>query len=397
MKTIVLFDTNWHGHHPSYLKVYTKVLIEEGYKIWLCCQRPTEIKKRLKGILQDEKIEKNLVEYKVYPTKPWRHFPLFFSSIRRWVYAAKCIKDLIRREKCQPDIVFFLKIDTYKLKYFSGQLMDILFPYKWIGLFIHLLITSETMTGEKTRKQNVKYDFSFIKAQNCKAVCTLQENFVEKLKSLIGEKIFLFPDVTSETFICETDMSRDILRKARGRKIISLLGGQDKRKGLFDLFEVARRSRDKNWFFLFAGKMNLPEADRDVEKLKAQISSGETENCYFHFDFVEDGNEFNSLVKVSDAIFAVYKDFSFYSSAILTKAALFHKPVLVNSNSLLARRVKNFRTGTFCEAGDIDQIMCGIERLAKKEFLKNPRYDEYFQEHSQDRLRTLFKQILTNL
>jgi hypothetical protein len=47
-------------------------------------------------------------------------------------------------------------------------------------------------------------------------------------------------------------------------------------------------------------------------------------NVYSHFDIVEDGNSFNSILKVSDLVYLVYEDF-YHSSNILIKETMLQR------------------------------------------------------------------------
>ena len=47
-KTIALYDSNHHGHHPTYQKLITKMLLENGYTVWLVCSGVEEVIQWLK-------------------------------------------------------------------------------------------------------------------------------------------------------------------------------------------------------------------------------------------------------------------------------------------------------------------------------------------------------------
>jgi hypothetical protein len=53
-----------------------------------------------------------------------------------------------------------------------------------------------------------------------------------------------------------------------------------------------------------------------------------------------DEAQFNSLVYICDILFAAYNNFP-NSSNILTKAAIFQRPVVVSNNFCMEKRVKN--------------------------------------------------------
>jgi len=391
MKTIVLFDSNWHGHHPTYLKLTARVLIEQGHRVWLCCQEPGEVRRWLERLFPEKLMKDRLIsrEAKSYCRKSW--FGRKFPFLALWIYTAKQVKAIVKEQGVMPDLVLFMKIDDYVGTIIPPPCMDMLFPFPWAGLFIHLDFRGD---GTGRADGRIQLRSQVLRARNCKAVGTLQEQYLQRLEIFTGKKVLRFPDVTDETFHSETALSRDVTEKARGRKIISLLGGLDARKGLTALFNVACQNQHRDWFFLMAGKMPLSHSSEEIRTFRERIAGKEPANCYFHFDILEDGNEMNSLVKISDVLFLVYDaGFAEYSSNVATKAALFSKPILVKSGSLMGKRVEKFGTGICCDRVDTKAIASGIEDLLVREF-PSAKYVEYFSAHSQERLRKTINDLI---
>ena len=81
----------------------------------------------------------------------------------------------------------------------------------------------------------------------CPAIALLDEGIVEKLQQRINKTIISFPDFADDS-PPEMDCSlvKQILIKANGRKIIGLVGGQDKRKGFLTLLRVSQKSKRRN-------------------------------------------------------------------------------------------------------------------------------------------------------
>jgi len=391
MKTIVLFDTNWHGHHPTYLKLTARVLIEEGHKVWLCCREPGLIREWLEQSLAPDRIKSHLAVWKVEPPEQKGWFARKFPFLALWRHAAEQVGDIAKEQRAKPDLVLFMMIDHYAGTTIPALGMDVIFPFPWAGLFIHLDFSGD---GAGMAEGRIHLKRQVFRGRNCRALAILQEHYLRELETFTDRKVLRFPDVTDEMFHSETALSRAIVEKARGRKIISLLGGLDERKGLTALFDVACHSHQKNWFFVFAGKMPLPKSSEEIKVFGKRINGQESENCYFHFELLEDGNEMNSLVRISDILFSVYGErFSEYSSNVATKAALFCKPLLVRSGSLLGRRVEKFGTGMCCDGDDAQAITAGIEDLLAGDF-SGAGYAEYFSANSQERLRKAINDLI---
>ena len=192
------------------------------------------------------------------------------------------------------------------------------------------------------------------------------------------------PDATDESLPSDNQLTAKILQKAKGRKIIGLIGGQDRRKGSFLFFDIARRCRHKkDWFFLFCGKMNYAKSDKEIESLKKAIGNFDRwENCFFYFEHLPDESHFNAVVNICDAVFAVYQNFPF-SSNIMTKAALFGKPLVVSNGQLMAQRVEKFGLGFCCEPEIPDTCIEAIERAVDQP-LPPEGFEKYYHQHSLD-------------
>jgi glycosyltransferase involved in cell wall biosynthesis len=381
-KVVALYDINWHGHHPMYLGILTKILLEEGYTVWVLCQKPDEIKEWISA--QSQLPIDHLKLKKIHSFL--QSVPPLVRGFIHWIYAHKKISALQKKEGRRPDFVFFLKLEDYIKTLIPKKIVDHLFPYPWIGLIVHLNIFNE-------KQRQLISTSAVLQSKNCKGIFILQEDCIDQLRALIPQNVYQLPDFTYESSAEESPLVRDIQQKANGRKIISLLGGQEKRKGTFLLYEIAQRTKENPWFYVFAGKMLLPKAERELELFKNHIAKKSNTNCYFHLDYLKNDEEFNAIIKISDVIFTVYQSFPPYSSNIPTKAAFFHKPIVTHSNSLLAQRVDKSRIGLHCQPNDINAVIKAIEYFTTHR-IPEINFNAYFEEHSQRKLKEVLTKVL---
>lgn len=390
MKTVALFDANWHGHHPTYLKLITKIFLESDNRVWLLCQRPEEVEQWLQQNTKEKKLI-NLKAYKISKMLPKNYITWWFWGLHNWINASNYIKALEKQNNYKPDIVFFLKVDDFTKGLLTARWVDTIFPYAWSGIYIFLKLQLKIKLP--FIKKSIYPLFTAFSAKNCKSISVLQEDCASKFQSIINKPIVVLPDITDGSKPTQNDLVQAILQKARGRKIIGLIGGQDRRKGSFTLLEIARRCKDKGWFFLFVGKMNYPRSDKELEKLKRVIENEKHwENCFFHFNRIPDESDFNGIFNLCDLIFAVYQDFP-YSSNILTKAALFRKPIIVASGKLMAKRVEKFNLGVSCKQGDVEDCIKKIGIIFENS-LPDPMYEEYHNKHSITNLEIQLKSLI---
>jgi hypothetical protein len=207
------------------------------------------------------------------------------------------------------------------------------------------------------------------------------------------KKKFVLPDITDEQdpgIISE--LTREILKKANGRKIISLLGSLEKRKGILPLLQVAREIDNNKYFFLIAGQ--LAGAYSEDEKSYIQ-NARQMDNCYMALEGIPTEYDFNSLVKISDILYVVYIDF-FHSSNILTKAGLFEKPVLSLQDYCIGKRVEKYNLGITISAPGVPEIRKALENFDLLFDWSKSKFKEYFLMHSQTSLKQSLKGILEN-
>ncbi|RMF23170.1 MAG: glycosyltransferase family 1 protein, partial [Cyanobacteria bacterium J083] len=394
MKTIVLFDNLWIGHHPAYFKLFAQTLLNLGYRVLAFCPNPEEVRESLLKKCPDTM--DRLYTFKLGDPDPnrlgisqWvRKFMLTarlgqtFAALLRWRTAARLIKQASLELDIVPDIVFFAWIDNYLGYYLKHKLVDRIFPYNWSGLYF-LPSDRQNQKGLFSPAQHglPLNSISLLKSPHCLSVGVMDEIFAKKLRTQFQNKsVAIFPDVTDESPPdIEYSLAKQIKLQAGEKKIISLLGSQCKRKGLLTLLEVAKLTTSENWFFVCAGVFEessfLPD---ELKKIHQAF-----DNCWFHWQAIPDGCKFNALVAQSDVLFAVYNDFP-YSSNILTKAALFEKPVIASKNYCMGKRVEKFGLGLTIEEGDVFGCIEALHYLCNKSAGKKIDYnfEEYRAIHS---------------
>lgn len=389
-RTIAFFDANSHGHHPTYQRLVVNMMLEKGFRVWLLTNGAEDMRERICS-MHHGKLPDGLMVLPVRAVPPGGVVLRRFWGLRNWRYAGRCISQLHSSLGYGPDLIVFLKIDDYTNGILTGNWIDRTFPYQWTGFYIHLRFPKRLpLTFFRKRCYQ---PFSAFLSKRCQSVATLQENITRQFGQIIAKPVHTLPDMTDEAPPIESALTAKIKAKAGERKVIGLIGGQDRRKGSFLFLEIARRCQDRNWLFLFCGKMNYEKSDRELEQLKDIIGDESTwNNCFFHFEHIPDERHFNAVIDICDVLFAVYQNFPF-SSNIMTKAALFRKPIVVGAGGLMAQRVKSFDLGTCCTPEDTDNCIWAIE-AALERTVSGSSYAKYFSLHSQKRFRTKFFSLI---
>lgn len=400
LKTIALIDTCWSGHHPTYLKFFTKTLLKLGCRVMAFCPAPREVYDWVAGNhpqLTDQ-LYTFEVQEPILSSFPLSRFRPVLNAIARWQHAAAEVQKASTKVGSSPDLVFFAWLDSYLVPYLTHHVVDQIFPYHWTGLYFHPSYLRIKQRFSVIRRGPLSPN-AVLKSPRCPAVAVLDEGISEKLSSQIkGKSVINFPDITDDSPPdLDFSIAKQIREKADGRRIIGLLGSQAKRKGLLTLLDVAQRAEKEDWFFVFAGRFSernfLPQ---DLERIRVALQST-PHNCYFHFERIPDEPQFNALVNACDILFVAYKNFP-SSSNLLTKAAVFKKPVLVSNRFCIGERVRKFKLGLSVPEDSVFhhiealRYLCRYSELTSHQVQSN--FESYQTLHSTEQLHVAFQTIL---
>jgi glycosyltransferase involved in cell wall biosynthesis len=398
VKTVVLIDPYQGGHHLMYLRLFSKTILELGYQVVACSADSENLDNWIVAQLHDSpELIKNFKTLTILEHPAKRLFnrnvqPL--NTLSRWYHAKKTIRQVIQLVGHHPNLVLFNWVDSYLSRYIPASFIDIIFPYPWFGICFQPKLGDE---------QKIKYSHFFdfhrvFKAFYCQGVGVLDDEQTTKLQLQLNKKVITFPDITDEV---NPDVNffvaLDIKRKARGRKIIGLLGSLNKRKGLLNLLKASQQSGNEKYFFAFVGQLShymlQPEELEYIQKIRELNPL----NCYFHFELIPDEPQFNALVNTCDILFAAYENFP-YSSNILTKAAVFKKPLIATRGSCVGNRVRQFQMGLTIEEGSLDQCIEAIHVLCDDLDLSlislEPDFENYRKIHSNAQVFCVFQSLL---
>lgn len=399
MKVIALFDNYQGGHHLSYLQLFSKSLLELGFEVWVFCCQSDSLSDWVKGQVPNCFNALKVFEVKTLPYPNLSlvgKLPRLFSVLQEWRYAAQSIHRAAKEIGQTPDVVFFAWLDSYLSPYLSPWLIEKIFPHDWAGLYFTPFHLRE---GERLLPVLGKpvSAYNLIHSVSCKGLGLLDELEAKRLQGQFDKPIIYFPDLTDET---EPDqeykVAQQIRLAARERTIITLIGGLTPRKGLMTLLETAQRLQDKDYHFVFAGQLNDFEfSDDELTQINKFVHS-KPNNCSFHFSRIPTESQFNSIIASSDILFAAYRNFPF-SSNLITKSAVFEKPIIVSQGYHMAAAVEAYNLGLTIPEDDVESCIKAINYLEVS--LKNnfqslqPNFAGYRQKNSAARLQETFKSL----
>jgi glycosyltransferase involved in cell wall biosynthesis len=397
MKTIALIEYHYGGHHATYLKLLSKALLDLGHRVMVFSSKPEEIRAWLIDNCSTDQSHVFMMEKKGKHQIPiiGDKLPTSLDVLQRWIYAASLIRESSTKIGCAPDLVFFNSLDSYFSRYLIHPIIDTVFPYKWSGLCLQENL--ELLRPEITR-QSFSDHFITTRSSNCKAIANLDRESGQKLQAKIHKPVISFPDFTDES-IPDSNyvVVEEIKRRSVNKIVVGLFGVIQKRKGVLTLIEVVQKLADEQFFFVLAG--SLDESSFNTEELSQInfINSCPPPNCLLYLHRIPDGPKFNALIQAADIIFAAYENFP-NSSNLLTKAAVFKKPLIVSEGFAMGDRVKQFNLGVAVPERNVERIIQALHHLCEelKSDLDNSKFkfDEYSKLHSFQKLRESITEII---
>ena len=395
MKTVALICPALSGHHETYLRLFTQTLLAAGYQVAAFTPQPDQLATWVAHTCPDQLPQ--LTVHNLAYTRQYRvpgPLSILFDKLA-WV---RFIAKLVKATGLQPDLIFHTWLDNCITPGLTATLTDLFMPFRWTGLYFHPWYLRRDLRFASLRCGPF-YTEAALHSRRCPAVAVLDEGIADRLQAkLHGKPVIVFPDPADASPPDRTfPPVIDIRERAQGRIIVGLVGALAQRKGLLTLLETAQQAAAEPWFFVFAGQLMLnsflPEEQRLIQNWLHALPA----NCYCYPQRLSDEAQVNAIIDTCDILFAAYHHF-FSSSNLLTKAALFEKPIIVSEGYCMGERVQQYGLGLAIPENDVAQCLTAIQQLcdpsARERFVRAARFAEYRQVHSIERLHLAFRQLL---
>ncbi len=446
MKSIVIYNPiSGHGHLDSWCAIFTKVLLESGWKVLVitpnqkgliatlsnsnclylnqlkvipqCMQREKDglpanstkaLLKRLWRKINTEGYayvfnDRKLTSKRL--TKPHekllassylllhycRYFVFPYVKVRfkaqdndetSSIFALGEIEKEIEGQKFEANLIFHMYLDSLNIH--DSQLYKPSTPlkFKWAGIRF---------------APEVNDSLYFIEHLNLKGIAFLDEDFAKNVaKSLPNVHVRYLPDIANlQLSKGPPDISNLIVSNANGRMIVFLGGIIGLRKNLTLWLDLVEKADPKKWYFVQIGEIDFKDLKSNEFLAVYKKLLFPPENFMLVPSYIADESIFNSIISISNIIFAVYKDFR-NSSNMITKASFFHKPILVSDRYLMGRRVQAFGVGVAVSEDNVQKMILGLEKLAS-EIIPSAKFDSYNNAFNQEIFGSKFLNFVDKL
>lgn len=267
----------------------------------------------------------------------------------------------LENSRWKPDFIFNMYMDMYKTGNHWDRYESIC-KIPWAGIrFVPQIEPFER----------------YYALNSLRGMCFLDESISQSYSQHFSRKCFPFlPDITDASLPHEQPIFvKDILKKANGRKIVFLGGSIGGQKNIARWCEVISIADPDKWYFVQVGEIHANTFTQDDTKAFSRLLSLQPENFYLMSEYIRDECDFNALIKSSDILYAVYRNFCF-SSNMLGKSAFLEVPILVSDKFLMGERVRKYGIGLTVNEDDSDAILAGLERLVLRQIDKQ-KYSAY--------------------
>jgi hypothetical protein len=405
VRTVALVDWNWSGHHPANFTLYASALAQLGVRVLAFCAQPGE----LPGLLSASPIGQSEAALARIEPPESIEFPytlrLPLGKLAPLLQATQVFGGLGNRLRAweratgvKIDLVFFACI--YDANFEQLRFAERFFRFPWSGLYLHA--RSFRMPGSPIPNSGrMPCPEKIFTLSSLRSAAVLDEKAVTPLRELSGGKpVVAFPDPTDLRLPAKSDpawgLAKKILEFARGRPVVSLVGHLQRSKGLEEFTRAAQDESLRGMVFSLAGEVSWREFN-DASRQAILAAWEQLPNVFTHLQRITDERALNAAMASSNIIYAAYTDFP-NSSGILTKAAVFERPVIVSDGYLMAERTRAYRLGEVVKERDMAAIRAALRRLggldAAAERIQGGRWKEYREAHSYERLVGAFAELL---
>lgn len=401
---VCLVDTRVDGHHPMYAAVYARALRELGCDVLLVAPAtllagmPPEAAGHWNPRAPEAVGELVTVAWEA-PLQPKA------GEARSEVVAGRLWESLgallDRRSGSHgryPDLLVHLYLDDFLAEILPRQQVESLVHCPSAGLLFKPP-PRWPPTWREAAKRVVRLGrrYPLLRSPRFTGLLLLDASDAGHLVRF-GSRLFEVPEVSPATLpATQPDIIAAIVRQAAGRRIYSLVGSIDERKGLAAFLRAAAVAPVDEWLFVIAGKVEwdwmTPASKAELERL----SSGDEPRVLLVDGWLEE-HVLNAIVACSSLVHVYYYDWP-YSTNMFCKTAAHGVPVIAGSKGYIGRMARDHQLGFTVSSPDelVARFKPGfaaaVAAFAESEGFRSS-CDRYLAAHNPQALRRVLAELL---
>jgi len=390
-KVICLVDFRVTGHHPLYLSHFAKAFQSLNYDVDIY----TSDKDKCRELLLQALPSLDLTNIAFLHTNAATHTQNRKFGCRSFFKLIELQQEIEHQENVsgiEYELVFFAYLDDITHPDFNlPYIIKTPFTKKFSGL---LMSPREKTLERPTFPLNLLLT-SIIERKNANIpeVGLLVEDVETEMNKKINRRTVTYPDFCSINTLNsgEFPLVDILLERKKNRLVSSLLGSIRSHKSVDLFLDCIQTADPSKHFFVMAGKFAWHSFTSNQREMIKKIISNPPENLLVHDDWLESEAMFDTIVQVSDILFAYYRGFK-KSSNLLTKGAVYKVPVIVSNEYLMGERVRKYELGYSLSEPQVVELYKQAE-WKKFEFNETLR-SEFERIHSVDRITDIFASLL---
>lgn len=380
----------------NYIRFSAQAFLEQGHTVIVCACTTFD---HFLGIEpRDENFNKlyyhHLREFK--EETPKNLFSRLLGQqhqIEFWEQIVQSLKDAAEQFQIIPDLVFFPTIDHLLFWFPSNKKFSNIFPFKWSAIH-HKPLYMKLRLSLPWMKWLPIWPTSLLYSSNCRSFAIPDINL--RNKHVKDKKGVWIPDcIFEQVKLVETPFIADLRKEIAGKKVVTLIGVNDKRKGLLDLMACVPKLQEENIHVVIAGEIIKDTfSEREIQyidHIAQQYSSAVTiKSQYLSW------NDFTLIAKLSNILFAYYRNHP-YVSNIVTLGAKTGVPLVVTAGTYMSQLVSIYRLGECLHDTNHNKLTSVLIRMCSAEYRSRYLQDSLCDDYNEDHSFENFKQSLSQL
>lgn len=360
-KVVVYLESiDWLGHAETQQEHYVKMMLDQGWRVIVLTGWPYQTARWACGL---DSLQRDRLYVHPMSARPTGLLQRLF----KWHWFHNQVRQAEKQSGWVVDIVLISWLDGMRHSLLTAWFTRFEFQYPWVGLyFMPAHFRPDIKMNWLLKFQRTLADAVIINFGRCRGIGILDEGLrFGWTNGKNAAPVVFFPEITERGSVSTAEI-KAIREQAKGRCIFGLLGALYPRKGVINFLRLAKDFDPEKGFFLLAGNFDINHFPvRERSKIQQLLQVAGRDNCCFRLQHIESAQEFNGLIDICDVLYLVYKN-HYFSSGLLAKASLFHKPVMVNRGYCMGERVEKYNFG-MTVANDSYP-----EQLAAARFLAEP-------------------------
>jgi len=346
---VCLVDPHDNGHHPMYAAIYATAFAALGGDVWLVA--PGTLHRAMPSL---GGAAVSVVPWDTAPILSDSGVPADEKAMRLWRSLGEVLDVNARAVKRYPDYLVHLFIDSFITELMPSSAIDAHVHCPFAGLWFKPP-RPLGWTARDVAKRVVRWGrrYASLRSARWDTILLLDTTGYGHLARggqprIVGVPEFSVPSLPA----VEPAIVKEIREHAAGRRVCSLVGSLEGRKGVRAFLRSAAVAPKDEWFFVMAGKVVWDTFDAEMRETLERLRSG-TDGRVYLVDRWFDDETLNAIVAASGLLHACYERWP-YSSNMLCKAAAFRVPVIVADEGYLGRKAVEYGLGfTVPEGGQM--------------------------------------------